>query len=112
MGMAHWRDGTFWSSSMGFTRTGRWRVENDLLIDVETEFDSGCDEVWASSKNIELLSSTMRDTRPRPAMVPRLDMQAISRRRCPAVFADAAGQAIDAGHHQPVARSEGVEDHL
>jgi hypothetical protein len=56
----HWRDGyrrdgTFWSSSMGLARTGRWRIEDDqLCIELATAADSGCYEVWASGNNIEL----------------------------------------------------------
>ena len=56
----HWRDayrrdGTFWSSSMGRARTGRWRIEDgQLCIDLATAADSGCYEVWASGESIEL----------------------------------------------------------
>jgi hypothetical protein len=56
----HWRDvygrdGVLRSYSMGVTRTGRWRVEdNELCIDLETQSDSGCYEVWATGDSVEL----------------------------------------------------------
>ncbi len=56
----HWRDGyrrdgTFWSSSMGMPRAGRWRIEDgQLCIDLAAAADSGCYEVWASGDSIEL----------------------------------------------------------
>jgi hypothetical protein len=56
----HWRDvyrrdGALLSYSMGVTRTGRWRVEdNQLCLDLETQSDSGCYEVWVSGNGVEL----------------------------------------------------------
>jgi hypothetical protein len=56
----HWRDvyrrdGALLSYSMGVTRTGRWRLEdNQLCLDLETQSDSGCYEVWASGNGVEL----------------------------------------------------------
>jgi hypothetical protein len=56
----HWReayerDGTFRSRGMGRTRTGKWRIQEDeLCVDVGTEDDGGCYEVWMSGKNVEL----------------------------------------------------------
>src|SRR6266853_3323606 len=56
----HWReayerDGTFKSRGMGRTRVGKWRIQDDeLCIDLGTETDSGCYEVWLAGKKVEL----------------------------------------------------------
>jgi hypothetical protein len=56
----HWReayerDGGFKSRSMGRTRVGRWRVQNDeLCVDLGSETDSDCYEVWLSGRKVEL----------------------------------------------------------
>jgi hypothetical protein len=56
----HWReayvrDGSFKSSSMGRTRVGKWRIEEDeLCVDLGDQADSGCYEVWLAGKKVEL----------------------------------------------------------
>jgi hypothetical protein len=56
----HWReayvrDGSFVSRSMGRTRIGKWRVQdNALCVETADETDSGCYEVWLSGTKVEL----------------------------------------------------------
>jgi hypothetical protein len=56
----HWRDyylrdGSFKGRSMGLTRVGKWRVEDDeLCLDLRDQTDSGCYEVWFAGTKVEL----------------------------------------------------------
>jgi hypothetical protein len=55
----HWREvydrsGRVTSMSMGRKRTGKWRIEKDLLcIELEKE-PANCYEVWVSGKKVKL----------------------------------------------------------
>jgi hypothetical protein len=55
----HWREvydrsGRVTSMSMGRKRTGKWRIEKDLLcIELEKE-PTNCYEVWVSGKKVKL----------------------------------------------------------
>ena len=52
---AYGRDGRFESRSMGRTRVGIWLVQEDqLCIDLGSETDGGCYEVWLAGKKVEL----------------------------------------------------------
>jgi hypothetical protein len=56
----HWReayvrDGSFMSRSMGRTRVGKWRVQDDqLCVELKDHADSGCYEVWLGGRKVEL----------------------------------------------------------
>jgi hypothetical protein len=56
----HWReaytpDGSFVSRSMGRTRVGKWRVEDDeLCVELEDQSESGCYQVWFAGTKVEL----------------------------------------------------------
>jgi hypothetical protein len=52
---AYLRDGRFVSRSMGRSRTGKWRVEdNELCVDLADQSESGCYEVWLAGAKVEL----------------------------------------------------------
>jgi hypothetical protein len=69
---AYLRDGSFKSRSMGLTRVGKWRVQDDeLCIEVGDRTDSGCYEVWLTGTKMELrptgLGLTVQGVLQRPA---------------------------------------------
>jgi hypothetical protein len=51
---AYMRDGNFISRSMGRTRVGKWRVEdNQLCVELEDRTESGCYLVWLAGTKVE-----------------------------------------------------------